>query len=554
MALCETDKNEGFSLSAYCGDGSVLLSFNLDEDKLDRLAGFAIKAKTPDKGPYASNEYWLKNRLNFKKGVYRDTELTPDRWVASNKAPFQMFHWVHFPGSGSGKYTYTVYPCYFKNRSIALGPGASVNVDLSYNSLPNLELGFTRGYISSQAYADRFNNAGIGPKDKTFNFETKKYLKQYQWLGGHARRILFNFLDECVDDTSISLDVFSFDFYEPDILKRLLKMAPRVRLFQDNAKLHTGDDDTEPRSAEALKNAGAEVTTGCFQGLAHNKVMIKKKDGVPVKVLTGSANFSLRGLYVQANSILTFDDKYIAGLYEAAFEEALKSDRKFKYCDLAGKWHDAPASTPSSVSFSFAPHKTAFTLEKVADAITSADSSVFFAIMEMSGGGVAIDAIKKLGDRNDVLSLGTIQKKGQLEMFKQGKKHGVASVSYIGKNVPEPFKAEWSGGAGQVIHHKFVVCDFNDKDPVVFCGSSNLAKGGETSNGDNLIAIRDADVANTYAIEALRLYDHYRFRTRQEKSTENHPLQLDDTDSWVKPFYDKNDIKCYQRQLFCTYV
>ena len=32
---------------------------------------------------------------------------------------------------------------------------------------------------------------------------------------------------------------------------------------------------------------------------------------------------------------------------------------------------------------------------------------------------------------------------------------------------------------GHEIHHKFVVCGFNADDPVVYCGSSNLAEGGE---------------------------------------------------------------------------
>jgi hypothetical protein len=49
---------------------------------------------------------------------------------------------------------------------------------------------------------------------------------------------------------------------------------------------------------------------------------------------------------------------------------------------------------------------------------------------------------------------------------------------------------------------------------VVYCGSSNLAGGGEAENGDNLLAIHDADVATAFAIEALGLVDHYNFLDR----------------------------------------
>ena len=48
----------------------------------------------------------------------------------------------------------------------------------------------------------------------------------------------------------------------------------------------------------------------------------------------------------------------------------------------------------------------------------------------------------------------------------------------------------------------------------MYCGSSNLALGGEKSNGDNLLEIHDDDVATAFAIEALGLIDHYDFLDR----------------------------------------
>ncbi|WP_051223844.1 hypothetical protein [Conexibacter woesei] len=48
----------------------------------------------------------------------------------------------------------------------------------------------------------------------------------------------------------------------------------------------------------------------------------------------------------------------------------------------------------------------------------------------------------------------------------------------------------------------------------MFCGSSNLALGGEEENDDNLIAIHDGDVATAFAIEAMTLIDHFGFLDR----------------------------------------
>jgi hypothetical protein len=108
---------------------------------------------------------------------------------------------------------------------------------------------------------------------------------------------------------------------------------------------------------------------------------------------------------------------------------------------------------------------------------------------------------------------------------------------------------------GQVIHDKFVVVDFNGDNPVVFTGSSNLADGGEKANGDNLLAIRDRDIAIGYAVEGIRLVDHYHFRMmKQQAGSGGITLQGPGAAKkfWWQPYYDKNDAKCQERLLFST--
>jgi phosphatidylserine/phosphatidylglycerophosphate/cardiolipin synthase-like enzyme len=58
-----------------------------------------------------------------------------------------------------------------------------------------------------------------------------------------------------------------------------------------------------------------------------------------------------------------------------------------------------------------------------------------------------------------------------------------------------------------------VVTDFSLPSAKVFTGSSNLSPSGEAKNGDNLVMIEDPRVATSYAIEALRVFDHLHFRT-----------------------------------------
>ena len=88
--------------------------------------------------------------------------------------------------------------------------------------------------------------------------------------------------------------------------------------------------------------------------------------------------------------------------------------------------------------------------------------------------------------------------------------------------LPEPFD-QVPSLPGHEIHDKFVVCGLNGNNPVVYCGSSNLASGGEAENGDNLLAIHDADVATAFAIEALGFVDHYNFLDRMANPKKTAP-------------------------------
>ncbi|MDQ6864401.1 MAG: phospholipase D-like domain-containing protein [Thermoproteota archaeon] len=557
------DNSNGLTVTPHIGDGAVLLAFDLDKDKVANLAGFSVECTTPEgRGTFPTNKYFLTNALSFENKITSDKKLTSVDYKGSDKAPFQLFHWIHFPSAGEGQYRYTVYASYFKhNGDLELGPKVNCSVNLMYRShTSSLELGFTRGYISSQAYVQRFKNEPISPKPKTIDFDTSGYQKKYQWLGAHARMMIFDFLKECLKDTAIHADIFSFDFDEPDIVRNLCKMGKRVRVFQDDSKLHTSANSIEPKAMDTLRKAGVLVKTGHFHRFAHDKVIIQKKNNRAIKVLTGSANFSLRGLYVQANSVIIFDDPASAELYEQAFEQAFTDQSGFSSSIIASKWFDLEIkhndgggtnlkSKGKNLHLSFAPHKTAFSLEKVSSAIEDAKSSVFFAVMAPEGGGTVMPDLEKLGDKKQLLSLGIIQMQGQLKLFRPGIGSAVTSFGFLHSQVQEPFREEWSGGPGQVIHHKFVVCDFDKESPVVFCGSSNLADGGEKSNGDNLIAIYDRSIATCYAVEAIRLFDHYRFRNLHENSTSNNPLLLDSTDKWTKPYYDLKDIKSRERLI-----
>ena len=95
-----------------------------------------------------------------------------------------------------------------------------------------------------------------------------------------------------------------------------------------------------------------------------------------------------------------------------------------------------------------------------------------------------------------------------------------------------------------------MVVDFNGKNPKVYAGSSNLAKA-ESSNGDNLVEFADRDVATKFAVEAIRLIDHYRFRSVQTKATQEKPLRLKRRgEDWASEFFDPASPRSLERTVF----
>jgi phosphatidylserine/phosphatidylglycerophosphate/cardiolipin synthase-like enzyme len=171
------------------------------------------------------------------------------------------------------------------------------------------------------------------------NAQVEKYTYQgeYEWLGFTARKKIFTLLNGVLNDRSLIVDVFAYDLNEPDILKILLSLAKegRIRIILDDSKDH--HNEAKPKAEdqfEQLFNGAAGrgktlMKRGMFRRYAHDKVFIVYKNPAkpePLRVLTGSTNFSVTGLYVNSNHVLVFNDPKIASLNAGVFAEVWESD------------------------------------------------------------------------------------------------------------------------------------------------------------------------------------------------------------------------------------
>jgi PLD-like domain len=634
-----------FSLRAYRGDAKTLLAFNFTTKAAAKnLAGFTIACQ-----PQGQGAYYLHNDLRFEKPGDH-AQVANESANSSINAPIHKFRWVHVPGQVHqgidpffGTYTYTATPRFFDDRHSLkpLDPALSASVAITVSPFVkgNLALGFARGYTQSQAFVNHFGkDTKIQPQGRTLQFDTTAiagknaqgeqftYRQAYEWLGFTAREKIFAILNEVLADNTLAIDVFAYDLNEPDIVGILLKLAPqgRIRIILDDAALHhLATPRAKPAAAKAkkaakpkkppleddfekafVKAAGTDkgIKRGKFGRYAHDKVFIVYKKGTaqntPLKVLTGSTNFSVTGIYVNSNHILIYDDAQVAACYASVFAEAWKDNVNapaFIKTPLSSKTFNFNGQGTPNTSITFSPHSIAqasSVLNVIVDRIAQegkqkkGEGSVLFAVMAIASPprrnqktgklgkpapNPVYDALRALHANQNIFSFGISDSPGGTFYFPLGKKTGVLVTGKpVNTQLPPPFSQVPNIlGVGHQIHHKFVVCGFRGDDPVVFCGSSNLALGGEEENGDNLLAVHDDDVATVFAIEALLLVDHFNFLDRTAtgpKSGKKAPQAskpaskqqaaadagwfLSTDDGWVAKYFDPKDLHAVDRELF----
>jgi hypothetical protein len=587
---------------AYRGDAKTLLAFDLPKRRAKNLAGFTIECRPKGRTPY-----FLFNSLRYEHPeLHAQDAVEPS--TSSLNAPFHKFRWVHVPGSLHqglrpfyGQYTYVVTPRYVDDRRSLkpLDPGlsATIEIEVAPFEAGSLQIGFTRGYVQSQAFVHHFGrDAQIEPKKRALVFDTSKiagtnavgeqytYLQMYEWLGFSARQMIFEMLDEVVTNKKLHLDMFAYDLKEPDMCKVLLELAKqgRVRVILDNAALHHSkakpklEDDFETLFGAAATRT-AEVKRGHFGRYAHDKVLIVSDASGPAKVMTGSTNFAVTGLCVNSNHVLLFDDREVASKYADVFADVWQGD--VKLAAYLATPHAAETFTPSTaappVEITFAPHSEQFATEILEGIVARIEKegrkgkttgNVLFAVMEIDQGTSPVYTALNALHRNDrIFSFGISDGPEGIALYEPKRKTGVLVTGKpVRTQLPPPFNQVPGVGLGHQIHHKFVVCGFNGPEPVVYCGSSNLALGGEKSNGDNLLAIRDPDIVTAFAIEALLLVDHFQFLDRmsdsagtqaQPPASRQHGAEsagwfLSTSDRWVGPYFDPSDLRYVDRRLF----
>jgi phosphatidylserine/phosphatidylglycerophosphate/cardiolipin synthase-like enzyme len=515
-----------FTLKLHRGEGMTLLAMNWKVGTPPNdFVGFAIEYREPGGDRF----YPLMNRLSFPDAA---GDVNPNR-LSTRLSPIQKFRWVHFPFHADlpGKFLYRVTPVFMTGGgTLSYGEPQEAAIELRRETYPGrLNIAFTRGFVSSQAFVDRYEAAGSikklipekANKGLTFVPTHPKTEEALGWMGFEARKAILDVLEQAIADPTAQVRVIAYDLNEPDIVSRLEQLGPRLKVIIDDDGAH-GEAGSAENQAEArlVASAGqANVKRQHMGKLQHNKTIVASGDTVQLAVC-GSTNFSWRGFFVQANNAVILRGKKAIKPFLAAF------DAYWQHDDVPG-FGQSPAAQVLEIGFGgidarvgFSPYSTQNAmLAKIAGDIGTAKSSVFYSLAFLyQTFGPIRDAIEAVTNDDAVFVYGISDKKVGLELQKPDGNRAPVNPSALVKHVPEPFKSEPSGGSGNRMHHKFVVIDFDKPSGRVYLGSYNFSDPADTKNGENLLLIRDRRIAVAYMVEAIRIFDHYHFRVAQQEA------------------------------------
>jgi phosphatidylserine/phosphatidylglycerophosphate/cardiolipin synthase-like enzyme len=563
----------GLTLRVIAGTRSAILGIDLQENLRKGCLGFSIRRT--DLGPTAKAAHppvpeavWLPNMLRFPddKGGGPATTST---------APLQKFRWGDYTLAPAHRYRFQVVPRFGKPAALKAEPGldegVSVEVTTEDTESPETAIFFNRASAASRAFDLHFKQVKT---EKQLLADTEEARAAKAWLSNGLEEALLAYLEKAADE-NYALHAAVYEFQKPELLAALKAAGQRgaeVKVAYHAREKPGAKDETRAKNEAAIKAAKFGKTVQLVareadpQGaIMHNKfvVLLKKhgKDFVPQAVWTGSTNWTDGGLYGQLNVGHAVYDPELAATYERYFQ--------LLYADSSSdQMKDELATlTPVSLTLSgehkitpvFSPQSNDTMLHLYSVLCDGAKCVMVSAPFALSPIVLAALAKKK----EDVLRYMLLDKmsslgKGEEVHVMQGDPSDVIAAAATLPSPLHDFQGELLEGkesfrhAGIHIHSKVIMVDPLGSDPIVVTGSANFSHNSTEVNDSNSLVIRGhTAVADAYATEFMRMFEHYHFRASEAAAKgKAKPLGLVPDDSWSDKYYVSDSTEERDRRLF----
>lgn len=283
-------------------------------------------------------------------------------------------------------------------------------------------------------------------------------------------------LCQFIDGAKKTLDVCIYDLDLPEVAEALVNaknrgISVRVVVDSDNRKL---------KAIDRLEKAGIWIVADQRSTIMHNKFVIQ--DGL--RVWTGSFNFTENGRQKNDNNALIIDSREIAVLYREKFREYMSG--KFSVA-AEGK-----TSNYGKASLGKMPVQVAFSpSDGIADIICAQLSDAKECVYVMAFVLTSEKIAQKLGElaKNGVKVYCVLDRGQARTRYSQ-------SQFLLGCGV----KMDIAPNSKGKMHHKVITID----EDTVITGSYNFSDNAEKGNDENIIVIRNVELAKLYNKEFKR--------------------------------------------------
>jgi PLD-like domain len=578
------------------GDHTCLVWLPADGNPIPGCRGFTIRRIVQ-----GSPDTYLHGFVGFSDDDKLDLNAP---W----KHPVQRFMWWDYGIKPGQVVQYSVIPVTGTKDNLQRDDSAASPptepITISSQASPNIGAFFNKGIVSAQWVSRAL--AALGPKPNIANVIGTPGNPLRDALSGLLRPQLLQLLKD-VKDNNGHVYAALYELNDPELLAGLKALGKNCHLILANgafSKKNNFDENSGVRAEleDVVDLHNRLVPQGHF---AHNKFLVvcdSKRH--PLKVLSGSTNWTKTGLCTQANNGIVVSDAKLAQYFLDEWNLLEKAGDKYpkSFAETNGEAGAAGKNTFEvdgvTITQWFAPTDKEEDLDYARKLINAAKEGILFlffnpGVFVQEGQpeekwtllqnilfrhhegtqnydpglymrGVVNQEIAGLTTTSESAPDDETPEKAQpsrptphtaldpsagtpVTLFSGGTEppQRLGYESMVPKNIKDTFH-DWSTeilGQGVHIHSKVIVLDPFGEHPVVMTGSHNLGFKASSKNDDNLMIVEgNGRLAAAYAANIIAIYQTYRWNSYVEQHRQDPKVWhgLVDNDTWQQSYLDPN--------------
>lgn len=288
-------------------------------------------------------------------------------------------------------------------------------------------------------------------------------------------------LANAIESVQNTLDIAAFEMNNQVIYEAILAAHERgvtVRIVTDDEH---GLEDEKDDALRDLRSAGVAVVDDSRSALMHNKFMIMDS----AAVWTGSWNYTINGTYRNNNNALVMQNADAVAAYQDEFDEMFKDGEFGSRSTDQGVISFSQGDTDVSIVFASEGDESPV----LADVVRQASSNILIMTFVFSDDDLGI-AIAEMIDQG-VNVQGVFENRNSTADWSE-----LPRLHCAGGSMRQD-------GNRYTLHHKVIIVD----DDTVITGSFNYSANALGSNDENVVIIKNKDIAALYIDEWQRMWD-----------------------------------------------